>query len=73
LGHRLKKGERDYRDMEQEGEQALKEKGFRPEYVSILTPELESPHAGTHTFRVLAAAWLGQTRLIDNLKVEAGF
>ncbi|RMD70620.1 MAG: pantoate--beta-alanine ligase, partial [Gammaproteobacteria bacterium] len=33
LGHRLKKGERDYRDMEQEGEQALKEKGFRPEYV----------------------------------------
>ncbi|MBM4228143.1 MAG: pantoate--beta-alanine ligase [Gammaproteobacteria bacterium] len=45
--------------------------GFRPEYFSVRRAEdLEIPKAGDRSLQVLAAAWLGEARLIDNLRVE---
>jgi len=45
--------------------------GFRPEYFSVRRAEdLDLPRAGDRSLQILAAAWLGSARLIDNLRVE---
>ncbi|MEN9728625.1 MAG: hypothetical protein RL434_2991 [Pseudomonadota bacterium] len=45
--------------------------GFRPEYFSVRRAEdLDIPRAGDGSLQILAAAWLGSARLIDNLRVE---
>ena len=45
--------------------------GFRPEYFSIRRAvDLEAPKAGDSSLQILAAAWLGAARLIDNVRVE---
>jgi len=45
--------------------------GFRPEYFSVRRPEdLEPARKGDAQVQILAAAWLGAARLIDNLRVE---
>lgn len=45
--------------------------GFRPEYFSIRrAADLQPPQAGDASLQILAAAWLGSARLIDNLRVE---
>lgn len=50
---------------------ALLDAGFtRIDYVAVRDAEtLEAPGAATRSRRVLAAAWLGKTRLIDNVAV----
>ena len=49
---------------------ALTRAGFRPDYVSIRrASDLGEPAAGDAALRVLAAAWLGPARLIDNLEI----
>lgn len=54
------------------GRQALESAGFRPDYYEIRTADsLAEARAGAPLV-VLAAAWLGATRLIDNLQVPAG-
>ena len=57
--------------LEQEAADRLRRAGFRPEYVSVRRQE-NLGIAGTSDKRlvVLAAAWLGSTRLIDNLEFE---
>jgi pantoate--beta-alanine ligase len=50
--------------------QSLAGAGFRPDYVSIRRAvDLAEPTAGDRALRVLAAAWLGDARLIDNLEI----
>jgi pantoate--beta-alanine ligase len=45
--------------------------GFRPDYVSVRRPnDLGEPQPGDKSLIVVAAAWLGRTRLIDNLEFE---
>jgi pantoate--beta-alanine ligase len=45
----------------------LKDAGFRPDYCSVrAADDLGPPREGAPR-RVLAAAWLGAARLIDNL------
>ena len=45
--------------------------GFRPEYFSIRgTEDLGGPQIGDIQLQILAAAWLGNARLIDNLCVD---
>ncbi len=52
--------------------QDLKAAGFAPvDYVVVRDAEtLEEPRGASGARRVLAAAWLGKTRLIDNVAVE---
>ena len=66
-------GERDFRTLETEASRALQAAGFDPEYVEVrCAGDLSRPNglesAGDDLI-VLAAAWLGSARLIDNLRI----
>lgn len=64
----LAQGERDFPGLEEEGERALREAGFRPDYYAIRDAgSLSPPGPESASLVVLAAACLGTTRLIDNL------
>ncbi len=59
----------------QEAEEAamasLQSHGFRPDYVSVRRQkDLAVPHPEDRLLVALAAAWLGNTRLIDNVEFE---
>ena len=48
----------------------LKALGMRPEYISVRrATDLDLPQAGDQDLILLAAAWLGGARLIDNIRV----
>jgi pantoate--beta-alanine ligase len=48
----------------------LEQGGFRVDYVAVRRGgDLRKPRRGERGLRVLAAAWLGETRLIDNWPV----
>lgn len=66
----LKAGQRDFAALGARGIEALRDAGFRPEYFAVRRAEdLAPPGAGDEAMRVLAAAWLGKARLIDNVAV----
>ncbi len=69
LGQALRQGCSDYRVLEAQGMHALVQAGFAPEYVAIRHPETLGPPEPTARM-ILAAARLGQTRLIDNLNPD---
>jgi len=71
IAHELQQGSRDFSGLEQAGLQALVAHGFAPQYVAIRGPDLQSPTNENKQLVVLAAAVLGRTRLIDNLKVPS--
>jgi pantoate--beta-alanine ligase len=57
-------------DMDERVAQALAAAGFKPDYVSTRRQtDLELPGPADRGLVILAAAWLGRTRLIDNLEV----
>ncbi len=67
---RLRSGERDFAALEARARRLLEEAGFRPDYVSIRAADtLQPPGGGDAALVVLAAAWLGKARLIDNVQV----
>jgi pantoate--beta-alanine ligase len=68
-GAALTAGRRDFVALGAAANQALGSAGFRPQYYEIRTTELAEPRHDTQEFVVLAAAYLGNTRLIDNLRV----
>lgn len=60
--------ERDYDKLIAQGMTMLEESGFRPDYVAIRRAEdLKPPQAADSKLIILAAAGLGNSRLIDNL------
>jgi len=60
-----------YAAHEAEAKRALEFAGFRPEYVSLRRREdLAMPGPGDRELVILAAAWLGRARLIDNLELD---
>jgi len=64
-------GRCDYPVLEQEAMDTLTQEGLRPEYFSIRRAEdLMTPQDGGRALVVLAAAWLGSARLIDNVCVR---
>lgn len=65
----LEQGERDFEHLAQQGAQALSEQGFQVDYFALRDAETLGTPSLKRPIRVLAAAWLGQTRLIDNIGV----
>lgn len=67
---RLRAGERDCERLTSEAKARLAAAGFRPDYFEIRRArDLQPPADGDTDLRILAAAWLGRARLIDNLAV----
>ena len=65
-------GERDFAALEARAVLALEEAGFKPDYVEVRkAQDLSKPNGRSRTtgLVVLAAAWLGKARLIDNVRV----
>jgi pantoate--beta-alanine ligase len=57
----------DWPAVEQEARELLEQRGLRVDYVAVRrAADLAAPEAGDRELRVLAAAWSGSTRLIDN-------
>ena len=70
-GAALQSGQRDYAALEEKALADLESAGFEPEYFSIRRAEdLTDPDRDNDELVVLAAAWLGETRLIDNVVVS---
>jgi pantoate--beta-alanine ligase len=71
LAHEVQLGRRDFTQLTQEYQSHLSELGFNPDYLEIrnvknlLQPGYEDKH-----LVLLAAAFLGKTRLIDNLQIR---
>jgi pantoate--beta-alanine ligase len=66
----LRQGRSDFLQLEKDARQRLEAAGFSPDYVSIRDARSLEPVSPDSEERiVLAAARLGQTRLIDNLRV----
>ena len=63
-------GKRDFRRIELQAMSTLANKGWRPDYVSVRRQsDLQPPGGEDRQLVVLAAAFLGRTRLIDNVEV----
>ena len=72
VARQLREGGRDYAALEGSARRELELKGWRVDYVSVRDPHtLLSPAENIECFVVLGAAWLGVTRLIDNIEVSA--
>lgn len=71
LGLQLQAGVTDYVRLEMQGMHALAQAGFVPDYVAIRDSETLGPPLEAAVPIILAAARLGRTRLIDNLRLEA--
>lgn len=70
VAERLEAGDGDYRALEEQGVERLERAGFRPQYLSVCAADsLEAPRRGERRLAVLAAAYLGKTRLIDNILI----
>ncbi len=64
-------GDRDLAALEADGFTRLSDAGFRPEYLTVRrSGDLSLPDADSRLLVVLAAAQLGETRLIDNVLFE---
>ena len=60
-------------EVEEGATRELKLAGFRLDYVSVRRcQDLGLPQPDDRKFVILVAAWLGRTRLIDNLEFERG-
>lgn len=68
---RLRGGEQDLRKVERAGLEALTAAGLRPEYFAVRRgPDLTVPAGPEENLVILAAAWLGKARLIDNIALH---
>jgi pantoate--beta-alanine ligase len=70
VGELIKKTKAVYSVLENEAMDKLRKEGFEPEYFRICNPNSLMPAAPELTeVRLIAAAWLGSARLIDNIAV----
>lgn len=67
---RLRAGESDFSRLEKAGLTALRLAGLRPDYFAVRAPDLGPARMGAGRFSVLAAAFAGKARLIDNVAVR---
>jgi len=67
----LSDGNRNFARLEQAAIAELKQAGWRPDYVAVRKQaDLQLPGPADRELVVLGAAWLGATRLIDNLETS---
>lgn len=70
LRQQISGGFADFRALEQQVADALIQAGFRPDYIHICNRQtLELADSNSKPLVILLAAYLGNTRLIDNLEV----
>ena len=70
IREKVQGGASDLARLEREAGEDLSSHGWRVDYVAIRNrSRLLPPEAGDRELVVLAAAWLGKTRLIDNLEI----
>jgi len=68
---RIIRGGRDFAAVETAGIETLQQAGFRPDYFQVCRADnLDNAGAGDVEIVILTAAWLGKTRLIDNLPLR---
>ncbi|MGQ0656553.1 MAG: pantoate--beta-alanine ligase [Chromatiales bacterium] len=68
---RLQRGEANVASLEADAMALLEKNGFRPDYFSVRRAEdLMLPSAADSRLVVVAAAWIGRTRLIDHVEVN---
>ncbi|MCO3452554.1 pantoate--beta-alanine ligase [Pseudomonas aeruginosa] len=71
LGERIRAGAEDFPALLADARQALEQAGLRPDYLEIREPiSLRPGVPGDRQLVILVAAYLGSTRLIDNLSVH---
>ena len=64
-------GRRDFAELEKSAKEDLASHGWRPDYVAVRRrADLGTPGADDRELVILGAAWLGRTRLIDNLEID---
>jgi pantoate--beta-alanine ligase len=69
-GDAIKAGELDFRKLESAARQQLQEAGLQPDYFSICHGETLRPASASDSkLAILAAAYLGKSRLIDNVRL----
>ena len=67
---RIAKGERNFQRIELEAMALLSQNGWVPQYISVRRrADLQAPAPEDRELVVLAAAYLGKTRLIDNIEM----
>ncbi len=69
IRHQVEAGRRDFAVLAEEAIGLLQQHGWRVDYVSVRCRSDLSPAADGQALVALAAAWLGETRLIDNLEI----
>lgn len=71
IGAALRRGECDFSLLEARGREALAKAGLKPDYLAIRRQgNLDAPAVDDSELVVLAAAYLGSTRLIDNILIS---
>ena len=71
IARAVENGNRDYAALEQQAAANLKQAGWQVDYVEIRhAGNLQIAHVGDNKLVVLAAARLGNTRLIDNVEIH---
>lgn len=69
----LKNGGESIAEIEKQAQQVLQDGGFRPEYLSVRSAkDLSIAEDATQDLVIVAAAWLGKARLIDNIRLNLG-
>jgi pantoate--beta-alanine ligase len=67
----VRRGRNDFDQIEAEGLSRLRLGGFRPDYFAVRCRDhLATPKPSASDLMILAAAWLGRARLIDNIAVD---
>ena len=69
IAEAVKQGSEDYQGLEADAIAHLEDKGFKTEYLSIRNASNLGEPIGEELL-VLAAAWLGKARLIDNIQIK---
>lgn len=68
IKEKLEQGEQNFAKLQQQAVEDLHALGFKPDYFEIRRADnLESAKIADKSLRILAAAYLGKTRLIDNI------